>query len=381
LKIVDDEHHRAPPRHAPEKVAQFGERPAAGLLSAHRRARDRGHGRSAVEYGEEASQCPEIGYRHAQVCLDAAKPMGQGVHDAVECFERYELVFVAAARANERRVVDFCTELGEQSALSDARAPAKEHREGALAARGIERPMQLRELGTATYKETTVRALRAESAELGTPTIACVQPREHLGFGRPSSGVGLKQIHAETFEIGGHRGYPHGWALWSSCELRFEHLPPFVHKGQRSGERFVHHDSDRVPVGGELDVAAHLLRRHVRQRSTPNRRRIRRSRQVGNQSEVEENQATVRLHERVGWLDVAVDFACSVQRSEAIGELYQAAPEFHRIEAFGTNVLAEGHAVDLFHGEEPMPIFFEELTQLHQIGMMQILEGAKLFFE
>jgi hypothetical protein len=78
------------------------------------------------------------------------------------------------------------------------------------------------------------------------------------------------------------------------------------------GQRLVEHDADRVPIGGSADAQADaLLGRHVLQRADDVLVRLVGA-HVGDDTEVENHDATIGRDENIRRLDVAMDLARDV---------------------------------------------------------------------
>ena len=191
--------------------------------------------------------------------------------------------------------------------------------------------------------------------------------------------------------------------------------------GPESGERLVEHHADAVPVAGLSGRAAsRLLGGHVGRRPgglQPGALVLRDGRHLGDEAEVQDDDAAVPGHEHVLGLDVAVDPARAVERGEALGELQKrgaqaspvarlrrtgagrargsstvssssrpagdatAAAALNGGGAFSLEVRKERNAVHELHREEPLLAVAHELVELGQVGMGQVGERAEFLLE
>jgi hypothetical protein len=146
------------------------------------------------------------------------------------------------------------------------------------------------------------------------------------------------------------------------------------------GQPLVEHHADRVPVGGGTGgLAGRLLGRHVVRRADDvlPRPAVARHR-VGEQPEVEHDDAALLGDQHVRRLDVAVHLAGGVQRDQRAPELDQPMAQLALVAGGpGQEVLA-AHQL---HREEQPPLLLVELAERDQVRVLEILERAELVLE
>ncbi len=230
-----------------------------------------------------------------------------------------------------------------------------------------------------------------------------------------------EQIAAERIEVFGNAGGEFGRIGRIEALLAGNQLAGGAGEGTAAGEGFEQHDAHGVPIGcfGRRQ-SGDLLRRHVRGSAGA---RIQVSgafrAHFGDQSEIEDDDATFAGYEHVGRFDVAVQGARTVKLREPFRQLaggcakarrvrgtrharegtgcgaavrgehdfghWQGRRDGPRLHAFpggwGTDVSEEVHAGDKLHGEEPVLSIGDELVEGDQVGMTDFGEGAELAFE
>ncbi len=157
-------------------------------------------------------------------------------------------------------------------------------------------------------------------------------------------------------------------------------------EGPASGDQLVEHDACREQVRPCIEIlAAHLLGRHIRGRSTgPCRPRSSRHRAVvsGRQrhgeAKIENLHMIAVSHEDVGWLDIAVHDAPGVRSVERVGNLD---PELdhpvacHRPAADHSR---EHLALEQLHHNEVTALVLRNLVDSADVRMVQARRSARL---
>ncbi len=167
------------------------------------------------------------------------------------------------------------------------------------------------------------------------------EPTEHLGPGRPLPGMAAEQVHAERAKILGRlrvklprRRRVRRELLADLPQRRPDERPP-------ARQRLVEHHPHGVPVGrlGQ-GLTERLLGRHVAERAgdlarvrlgSVVRRRLvgvgvrcvdeGRGGELGDQTEVEKDDAALPRHHHIRRLEVAVELAGGMERLDALGQL------------------------------------------------------------
>jgi hypothetical protein len=216
---------------------------------------------------------------------------------------------------------------------------------------------------------------------------------EQVGAGEAVRGVAAQQAHAQIDEVlrgvGGELVDVDGVVLL----LGGEDAQGGADEREAAGEGLVEHHADAVPVaGGGRGLAGGLLGRHVR--GGPEDAVLeggvdRGDDAVADEAEVEDDDAARAGDEHVGRLEVAVELARDVQGGDAgdqLGErVAQALDDEARRgdglgdrvlvavvggglggggrRAVGSDVVAEAHALDVLHGDEPLVVVGHELVE------------------
>ncbi len=258
------------------------------------------------------------------------------------------LLLVAPARKRHDRGArgELPLEVVEKRAL--ARPGAAVHAADDDRARSglLERPRERREVRLAAHE----RQLRLPGflVRAGRRRRRAGQRRAQRGGAGPPFGVAIEERQAQVAQVRGHAGSDGGRRGRRPAARRVDQLverPARPAEGLLSGERFVEHHADRVPVAGRGQrQRRRLLRRHVvdrpgevavgrlvdaaqapgasRRRS---RGRVRRRAGVhvhlGHEAEVEQAHPPVGRHQHVLGLEVTVQHAGGVESRHAIDEL------------------------------------------------------------
>ena len=185
--------------------------------------------------------------------------------------------------------------------------------------------------------------------------------------------------------------------------LLFEqHLEQCSVEGAAAGEHLVDHGADRVPIGGrQARPFQGLLGCHVGRRAGHAIGRHGSTAGLLGEAKVQDHHAAFFGHQHIGGLEIAVNRSrlvdgvntvaklpnraqgpLAVRRGGWIGGLRRGQGDAHV--GWGemrAQIAIEGHALDVFHGEEPQRTFGDEFVQLDQIDVLEIQHGAKLALE
>jgi hypothetical protein len=370
--------------------SRVGSRPSAP----DRRRRDRRH---LLEHREEARQEVRAGGHQAGDVGggQAAERLRHVVGDAVEGLEGHRLALVAAARQHQRRrdvgLAHRAREGADQRRLADARLAEDEHQprsQGGAVPGGGQRGELL-----VAADQLDRRHQRRRRRDGGRPRLGVT---EAAGDGRPAGpplGLDLQEVAAQRGQIGRDTGLERLGRHRLDLLLVDEDLQEVAAERHPSGQRLVQHRAHRVPVGGGGDAdAGGLLGRHVVDGADGATigglpRRI----GVGDQAEVEEDDAAGAIDHDVRRLHVAVDQAGVVQDAQAAHQLAQGVAQAPLVEAGAgdlgdgrcprPHVLEEVAALDELHREEPALVVADQLAEGDQVRVGQALQHAELALE
>ena len=321
----------------------------------------------------------------------------EGVHDAVEDLVRDGLLLVGAT-AQDQRLRRLLLELVEEAAhergLAHPRARDDADHRRATRADLPARRVELCELLATTEERAPAYLDRPE--ELGCAGGPSTQACEDLCARGARRGLWREEVCTQVSEIG---------------ELRLEigrEARTSADRRQFAGERLVEHGSDAVPVRRwPHRLASRLLGRHVPRGS----QRALRARfaivHLGDEPEVEDDDAALDGHEDVRRLQVTMELARGVERVDGSGEVTgrrsqasdvdpRTRPPFAaevvavRLAAHGSacrlhvpvpDVSEERRPLDELHRDVPGVALRRELVQPHEVGVRQVGEGAELALE
>ena len=163
------------------------------------------------------------------------------------------------------------------------------------------------------------------------------------------------------------------------------HSPRIPVERPGPGQRLVHHDADRIPVGGWPGrLSGGLLRCHVGRRpgDPPSRRQGSGPTKLGDEPEVQDHHPTADGHHHVPRLQVPVHHVTGVQGHHPPGHLGQGVPEPALIHPSASpDVRQEVAPVQQVEGDEPLGPVALERPQPDQVRVSDVGQGAKLPLE
>ena len=228
-------------------------------------------------------------------------------------------------------------EVTHEGRLADPRGAADEHRARSAALGDLIGAFEGVELDVSTDEARAASGGGADrDAGHRRRTDAWAEGLEDLLPRRSICGQATEQLHAEIGEVGWRAGCNRLRVERGVAVLSQELLQAGAGEGEASRECLVEHDADGVPVGFRPErIFAGLLRSHVRGRADDaalfGGGLLGDGLELGDEAEVEDDDAAGLGDEHVGRLDVPVQAPGGVQRAEAFGELPERDPEASQV--------------------------------------------------